>query len=111
MRLYSEGAVTLPGEVREALAIEPGAEVECELDGDGAPIRRAPAGASPAHPAERARSVSTGQLTMPFDEWYRRTRDEPSAGAGRPSKRIAATGAGLLAHGRGDVMELTRSEP
>jgi bifunctional DNA-binding transcriptional regulator/antitoxin component of YhaV-PrlF toxin-antitoxin module len=109
MSVYSEGAVTLPGEVRKALAIEPGAEVECELDGDGAPIRRAPVGASPADPAERARSVSTGQLTMPFDEWYRRTRDEPSAGVG-PSKRIAATGAGL-AHGRGDVMELTRSEP
>lgn len=41
MRVTSKGQVTIPGEVRKRLGIEPGSEVDFELDGDGARIVRA----------------------------------------------------------------------
>jgi AbrB family looped-hinge helix DNA binding protein len=43
MRVTSKGQVTIPQEVRRRLGIEPGSEVEFELDRDGARLVRAKA--------------------------------------------------------------------
>lgn len=41
MRVTSKGQVTIPIEIRERLGIFPGSEVEFELDGDSARLRKA----------------------------------------------------------------------
>ncbi len=42
MRVTSKGQVTIPQHVRRQLGIEPGSEVEFELDADGARLVRRP---------------------------------------------------------------------
>ncbi len=44
MRVTSKGQVTIPLEVRRRLGIEPGSEVEFELDRDGARLVRSRTG-------------------------------------------------------------------
>jgi AbrB family looped-hinge helix DNA binding protein len=41
MRITSKGQVTIPQEIRDALGLLPHADVEFELDGDSARLRKA----------------------------------------------------------------------
>ncbi|RLE28676.1 MAG: AbrB/MazE/SpoVT family DNA-binding domain-containing protein [Acidobacteria bacterium] len=42
MQVTSKGQVTVPVEIRERLGIQPGTEVEFEIDGDAVVLRKAP---------------------------------------------------------------------
>lgn len=61
MRVTSKGQVTIPIEVREALGIVAGSQVEFELDEGGARLR--PAGAQAARRVKRLRGAGAGEMT------------------------------------------------
>lgn len=73
MRVTSKGQVTIPQEVRRKLGIEPGAEVEFELDEDGARLVRAKT-AKGKEIARRMRGRAT--VAMSTDEILALTRDD-----------------------------------
>lgn len=65
MRVTSKGQVTIPLEVRKALGIEPGSEVDFELDPEGARLIVAREGAERAVERMRGRGdveLSTEQI-------------------------------------------------
>lgn len=78
MRVSTKGQVTIPLPIREQLGLDPGTEVEFELDGDSARLRRVDGlsrgAAIVAHLRERgARARTTGMTT---DEIMALTRGE-----------------------------------
>jgi AbrB family looped-hinge helix DNA binding protein len=73
MRVTSKGQVTIPLEVRRRLGIEPGSEVDFELDRGGARLVRSRTG--------RGRSIARrmrgrGAIAMSTEEIMALTRDE-----------------------------------
>ena len=74
-RITSKGQVTIPVELRRALAIEPGAELDFELDGDAIVVRRADRAARARRIVENMkRHPPTAGLTT--DEIMAMTRGE-----------------------------------
>ncbi|MGE4425063.1 MAG: AbrB/MazE/SpoVT family DNA-binding domain-containing protein [Solirubrobacteraceae bacterium] len=73
MRVTSKGQVTIPQEVRRRLGIEPGSEVDFELDQDGARlVRRTRTDGRSLVAAMRGRATTT----MSTDEIMALTRGE-----------------------------------
>jgi AbrB family looped-hinge helix DNA binding protein len=73
MRVTSKGQVTIPLAVRKRLGIEPGSEVDFELDERGARLVRAETGQGRAI----ARSMrGRGTVAMSTDEIMALTRDD-----------------------------------
>ncbi len=70
MRVTRKGQVTIPLEVRRALGIQPGSDVEFELDGDGARLVVDRERAA----AEIARMRGAGDLEITTDEILALTR-------------------------------------
>jgi AbrB family looped-hinge helix DNA binding protein len=73
MRVTSKGQVTIPQAVRERLGIEPGSEVDFELDGHGARLVRASPGTG-SELVTRMLGLSTAALST--DEIMALTRGE-----------------------------------
>lgn len=73
MRVTSKGQVTIPLAVRRRLGIEPGSEVEFELDGNGARLTRVNPGRGRAI-ARRMRA--RGTVAMSTEEILALTRDD-----------------------------------
>jgi AbrB family looped-hinge helix DNA binding protein len=74
MRVTSKGQVTIPRDVRRRLGIEPGSEVDFEVDGDAARlVRRTGCGGVAIVARRRGR-----RLTMSTDEIMALTRDDDS---------------------------------
>ena len=78
MRVTSKGQVTIPQHIRERLGIVPGTEVDFQLDGDGARIRRADRLSRGEAIVERLRSAGANARTsgMTTDELMALTRGE-----------------------------------
>ena len=78
MRVTTKGQVTIPQHIRERLGIVPGTEVDFELDGDGARIRRADRRSRGEAIVERLRSAGATARTsrMTTDELMALTRGE-----------------------------------
>ena len=75
MRVTSKGQVTIPIQIRERLGIEPGAEVDFELDGNAARLIPSP------KPALRGRLIvermrGRGTVQMTTEEIMTLTRGE-----------------------------------
>ena len=70
MRVTQKGQVTIPLEVRKALGIEPGSEVDFALDDDGARLIVNRAGAA----AAIKRMLGAGEGDMTTDEILALTR-------------------------------------
>lgn len=70
MRVTQKGQVTIPLEVRRALGIEPGTDVDFELDGDGARLVMSREQAA----EEIARIVGAGDVDLTTDEILALTR-------------------------------------
>ncbi|HKF47837.1 MAG TPA: AbrB/MazE/SpoVT family DNA-binding domain-containing protein [Terracidiphilus sp.] len=88
MRITSKGQVTIPQNVRLRLGLLPNTEVEFELAGDHARIRKA-AGRGMSSRAKIAIDALRGTATtgMSTDEIMALTRDETRVGLSRRSKR------------------------
>ena len=84
MHITSKGQVTIPQDIRTQLGLLPHTEVEFELAGDHARIRKArrPRGASPRGRLMLDALRGTGDVRMSTDEIMALTRGEP-----RPRKR------------------------
>jgi len=85
MQVTSKGQVTIPQQIRKRLGLLPHTEVEFELAGDHARIRRAP---HPIGESTRGRMVidalrGTGDVRMTTDEIMELTRGEVR----RPKRR------------------------
>lgn len=77
MRVTSKGQVTIPIEIRQALALLPHTEVEFVLDGDGVRIVRA-RGVRPERGNRiTARLRGSGSVRLSTDEIMALTRSEP----------------------------------
>ena len=61
MRVTSKGQVTIPLDVRRALGIRPGSDVEFQIEGTGARLMVDPDGA--AREIARMRGAGTGDLS------------------------------------------------
>jgi antitoxin PrlF len=73
MRVTSKGQVTIPQPVRKRLGIEPGSEVDFELDERGARLVRVP----PGQGREIARSLRRrGSVAMSTEEIMALTRGD-----------------------------------
>ena len=73
MRVTSKGQVTIPLEVRQRLGIEPGSEVEFELDNQGARLVRSRTGRGRAI---TRRMRGRGSVGMSTEEIMALTRGE-----------------------------------
>lgn len=84
MQITSKGQVTIPQDIRAQLGLLPHTEVEFELAGDHARIRKArrTSGASPRGRLMLEALRGTGDVRMSTDEIMALTRGEP-----RPRKR------------------------
>ncbi len=78
MKITSKGQVTIPKEIRERLGLLPHTEVEWEVDGDTARLRKADpaAGASPRGRQTVAALRGTARMGMSTDEIMTLTRGE-----------------------------------
>jgi AbrB family looped-hinge helix DNA binding protein len=78
MRVTSKGQVTIPIEIREQLGIHPGTEVEFEVEGNGARLRKVGAGGRGAALVEHLRRHGAAAATtgMSTDEIMALTRGE-----------------------------------
>lgn len=81
MQITSKGQVTIPQEIRNQLGLLPHTEVEFELAGDHARIRKArrEAGASARGQLVLKALRGTGDVRMSTDEIMALTRGEPRA--------------------------------
>ena len=68
MRVTSKGQVTIPIEIRERLGIYGGSEVEFELDGSEARLRKAPNGPTSRGQEIVRRMRGSGTVAMTTDE-------------------------------------------
>ncbi|MDQ3709068.1 MAG: AbrB/MazE/SpoVT family DNA-binding domain-containing protein [Actinomycetota bacterium] len=73
MRVTSKGQVTIPQEVRRRLGIEPGSEVDFQIDNDIVRLVRRPAGSGAALVS---RMRGRGRTSMTTDEIMALTRGE-----------------------------------
>jgi AbrB family looped-hinge helix DNA binding protein len=85
MQITSKGQVTIPQEIRNRLGLLPHTEVEFEIAGDHARIRKAKH--TVANPGARGRRAiellrGTGDIRLSTDEIMALTRD-----SGRPSRK------------------------
>jgi AbrB family looped-hinge helix DNA binding protein len=85
MQITSKGQVTIPQDVRNRLGLLPHTEVEFEVDGDGARIRKAKGAAGSGSRGRRAVSAlrGTADARMSTDEIMALTRDERRSGGKR----------------------------
>ena len=74
MRISTKGQVTVPLAIRERLGLLPGTEVEFEIDGDGAYLRRADGLSRGEALVTRIRGSATVRMTT--DEIMALTRGE-----------------------------------
>lgn len=74
MRVTSKGQVTIPQAVRQALGIEPGSEVEFELDDGGARLVRCKTSKGRVRAAQMR---GRGAVKLTTDEIMALTRGEP----------------------------------
>ena len=72
MRVTSKGQVTIPQDVRRRLGVEPGSEVDFEVDGDAVRLVRR----TEAHGADLVRRMRGRRLTMTTDEIMALTRSD-----------------------------------
>ena len=84
MQVTSKGQVTIPQEIRNRLGLLPHTDVEFELAGDHARIRKARRAAGESARGRQALEAlrGTGDVRMSTDEIMALTRGEP-----RPRKR------------------------
>lgn len=75
MRVTSKGQVTIPQEVRRKLGIEPGTEVEFEVDDDVVRLVRRPSGSGAAL-VRKMRGRGRGRVSMSTDEIMALTRGD-----------------------------------
>ena len=73
MRVTSKGQVTIPQDVRRRLGVEPGSEVDFEVDDDSVRLVRRREG----HGAGLVKQMRGRRLTMTTDEIMALTRGEP----------------------------------
>lgn len=74
MRITSKGQVTIPIEIREKLGLHPDTEIEFEIDGNVAIIRRARKSASSRGRRLVQRMRGRGTVAMTTDEIMALTR-------------------------------------
>lgn len=75
MKITSKGQVTIPQEIREALGLLPDTEVEWQVRGDAALIRKRP-GRNPRGRTLVERMTGRGSVRMSTDEILALTRGE-----------------------------------
>jgi len=85
MRITSKGQVTIPQEVRDRLGLLPHTEVEFEVRGDHAQIRKARRGEGSGARGQKALRALRGSADkhISTDEIMAITRESRSAGANR----------------------------
>jgi AbrB family looped-hinge helix DNA binding protein len=76
MRITSKGQVTIPLEVRRELGLVPGMEVEFEVDGDEARLRRSPKSKTPGELAVESLRQHPGDVDLTTDEIMRMWRGD-----------------------------------
>ena len=81
MQITSKGQVTIPQEIRHKLGLLPHTEVQFELAGDHARIRKAPREPGTSGRGRRAIEAlrGTGDVPMSTNEIMALTRGEPKA--------------------------------
>jgi AbrB family looped-hinge helix DNA binding protein len=85
MRITSKGQVTIPQEVRNRLGLLPHTEVEFEVSGDHARIRKVRCGGEIRHTGQKALRALRGSADtrISTDEIMAITRESRRAGANR----------------------------
>lgn len=77
MRITTKGQVTIPQEIRERLGLLPHSEVEFQVEGDRAVLRRAGDGTKPGRGMRLTRHLrGRATVTMSTDEIMALTRGE-----------------------------------
>jgi len=63
MRVTSKGQVTIPQQIRERLGIQPGTEVEFEIQGDAIKVTKASSSRRGRQVVDRLRASGHGRMT------------------------------------------------